>query len=142
MSDSKSRLPERPSLDQLRKRAKELLRQLHSGDPSALERLRKYKTNTSDPILADAQFVVARDHGFESWPRLVHYVRESQAPELEQHRRIAEDLVKVYNAADPDAANRLNDLFIARSTANKSAISFAINFSICPKLKRVSITSH
>ena len=31
--------------------------------------------------------------------------------ELEQHLRIAEDLVAVYNAADVDAAARLNDLF-------------------------------
>ena len=31
--------------------------------------------------------------------------------ELEQHRRIAEDLVAVYNSADEEAATRLNDLF-------------------------------
>ena len=35
MSDSTPRLPERPSLEQLRKQAKELLQQLRSGDPSA-----------------------------------------------------------------------------------------------------------
>ena len=32
-------------------------------------------------------------------------------PELEPHRRIAEDLVAVYNSADADAATRLNELF-------------------------------
>ena len=32
-------------------------------------------------------------------------------PELEPHRRIAEDLVTVYNSADADAATRLNELF-------------------------------
>ncbi len=31
--------------------------------------------------------------------------------QLEQHRRIAEDLVAVYNSADADAVTRLNDLF-------------------------------
>ena len=106
-----SRLPNRPSLVQLRKQAKELLHRLRNGDLSAINRLRKYKPNVSDPILADAQFVLAREHGFESWPKLVHHIHAAQSPELEQHRRIAEDLVAVYNSADGAAATRLNDLF-------------------------------
>jgi len=108
-----SRLPNRPSLVQLRKQAKELLQRLRNGDPSAINRLRQYKPNVSNPILADAQFVLAREYGFESWPKLVQHV---QSPELEQHRRIAEDLVAVYNSADVAAATRLNDLF--HSTLN------------------------
>ena len=111
MSDSTPRLPERPSLDQLRKQAKELLKQLRSGDASAAERLRKHKPNVSDPILADAQFVLAREHGFESWPKLFHHIQAAQPAELEQHRRIAEDLVRVYNSGDANAAARLNALF-------------------------------
>lgn len=111
MSDSTPRLPERPSLEQLRKQAKELLRQLRSGDHSAAERLRKYKPNVSDPILADAQYLLAREHGFESWPRLVYHIHAAQPAELEQHRRIAADLLDVYTSSDPDAAKRLNDLF-------------------------------
>src|SRR6185369_9183639 len=99
----------RLSLEQLRKQAKELLRQLRNGDPSALERLRKCKPNVSEPILADAQFVLAREHGFESWPKLVHHIQSSSG--LEQHRQIAADLVAVYNSADAEAATRLNDLF-------------------------------
>lgn len=106
-----SRLPDRPSLAQLRKRAKELLQELRNGDPSATARLRKYEPKVSDPILADAQFVIAREHGFESWPKLVHHIQAAQSSELEQHRRIAEDLVSVYNSCDVDAATRLNDLF-------------------------------
>jgi hypothetical protein len=35
----------------------------------------------------------------------------AQPPELEQHRRIAEDLLAVYNSSDVEAATRLNDLF-------------------------------
>ena len=108
MSDS---TPLRLSLEQLRKQAKELLRQLRSGDPSATDRLRKYKPNTPEPILADAQFILAREHGFESWPRLVHHIQADQSSELEQHRRIAADLVAVYNAADVEAVTRLNNLF-------------------------------
>ncbi len=111
MSDSTSRLPVRPSLEQLRKQAKELLRQLRNGDPSATERLRNLKPSISEPVLADAQFVLAREHGFESWPRLVHHVQAVQSPDLEEHQRIAEDLVAAYNLADEAAVTRLNDLF-------------------------------
>ena len=117
MSDS---TPRRLSLEQLRKQAKELLRQLRNGDPSALERLRKCKPNVSDPILADAQFILAREHGFESWPKLVHHLQGAQTSELEQHRQIAADLVAVYMSADVDAATRLNDLF--HSTLNTEQI--------------------
>jgi hypothetical protein len=111
MSDSTPRLPDRSSLVQLRKQAKELLRELRHGAPSATDRLRKYKPNVSDPILADVQFVLAREYGFESWPKLVHYIQGAESTDLEQHRRIAEDLVAVYNSADVEAATRLNDLF-------------------------------
>jgi hypothetical protein len=111
MSDSTPRLPARPSLEQLRKQAKELLQQLRSGDESATARLHAYKPEVSTPILADAQYVIAREHGFESWPKLVHHIHTAQPPSLEQHRRIAEDLVAVYNSGDEDAATRLNDLF-------------------------------
>ena len=116
MSDSTPRLPDRPSLEQLRKQAKELLKQLRNGDPPATERLRKFKPRVNEPILTDAQFVLAREHGFESWPRLVHYIQNAQSPDLEQHRRIAADLLAVYNSADSEAAARLNDLF--HSTLN------------------------
>ncbi|HET9712221.1 MAG TPA: hypothetical protein VFP64_10085, partial [Pyrinomonadaceae bacterium] len=104
MSDFTPRLPNRPSLVQLRKQAKELLQRLRNGDPSAINRLSQYKPNVADPILADAQFVLAREYGFESWPKLVHHIQAAQSSELEQHRRIAEDLVAVYNSADVAAA--------------------------------------
>ena len=43
MSDSTPRLPARPSLEQLRKQAKELLQAIRAGDPSAKQRLRTLK---------------------------------------------------------------------------------------------------
>lgn len=106
-----SGLPNRPSLEQLRKQAKDLLRQLRNGDLSASERLHKHKPNVDDPILADAQFVLAREHGYESWPRLVHHIQSMQTPDVEPHRRIAEDMLAVYNAGNAEAAARLNDVF-------------------------------
>lgn len=60
MSDSASPLPARPSLEQLRKQAKQRLATLRATNPSAK--------------LADAQFLTAREHGFDSWPKLVDHV--------------------------------------------------------------------
>ena len=58
------RLPERPSLEQLRKQAKEHLDTLRAADPSVK--------------LAAAQHALAREYGFESWPKLVHHVESMQ----------------------------------------------------------------
>jgi predicted enzyme related to lactoylglutathione lyase len=65
MPEPTSRLPARPSLEQLRKQAKERLATLRAVQPSAR--------------LAEAQFALALDYGFESWPKLVHHVMEVDA---------------------------------------------------------------
>jgi ankyrin repeat protein len=80
MSEPTSRLPARPSLEQLRKQAKDLLRAARAGDDDAVARLRAgpRRLTGSEPtsaILADAQLVVAREYGFPSWDKLVHHVR-------------------------------------------------------------------
>jgi hypothetical protein len=111
VSNPASRLPRHPSLEQLRKQAKELLRALRSGDSSATARLHRHKPDVSRPILADAQYIVAREHGFDSWAKLVHHIQTSAPPHLKQHHRLAEDLVAAYNTGDTEAAARLNDLF-------------------------------
>jgi ankyrin repeat protein len=60
-------LPAHPSLDQLRHRAKELLRAAKAGDVDALREIRR----VSDAVtLAAAQLAVARSYGFASWPKL------------------------------------------------------------------------
>jgi len=65
-------LPEHPNLDQLRRRAKELRDAARAGDPAACERVRRYVDLRPDAAvtLAAAQLVLAREHGFTSWPRL------------------------------------------------------------------------
>jgi ankyrin repeat protein len=60
-------LPARPDLDQLRRQAKDLLRDARRGDPAALRRIRAVSDR---PILAAAQLALAREYGFASWPRL------------------------------------------------------------------------
>src|SRR4051794_15278777 len=107
MSDSLSHLPERPSLEQLRKQAKELLRDCRSGDATAIERVRRHKIHVTNPSLADAQFAVAREYGFESWPKLVQHVTSSLSSEISNFADIAHDLVAAYGG-DADALARIN----------------------------------
>jgi ankyrin repeat protein len=65
-------LPDHPNLDQLRRQAKELRDAARQGDPLAAERItRQLSPRPADSIsLAAAQLVIAREHGFTSWPRL------------------------------------------------------------------------
>lgn len=60
-------LPSCPDLDQLRQRAKDLLRAAKRGDPGALACLHAV---SGQLILDSAQLAVARDHGFASWAKL------------------------------------------------------------------------
>ena len=81
MSEYHSPLPARPSLEQLRKRAKELLRAIRADDQTALQRLRGHlPRDASDATLADAQLVVAREHGFASWARLKRHIQVIERP--------------------------------------------------------------
>jgi ankyrin repeat protein len=64
------------NLEQLRKQAKELVRAARAGDADALARL-----GGREPILARAQLVVAREHGYASWGALVTAV-EADAEEF------------------------------------------------------------
>jgi hypothetical protein len=75
---SSASLPPAPSLEQLRKQAKELLRAHRAGDPQAAARVAAHEPR--EPLkLTGAQLVVAREHGFPSWPRLRAYVERVAA---------------------------------------------------------------
>ena len=70
-----SSLPSAPSLEQLRKQAKELLRAHRAGGPEALARVTAHHPQPGEPLkLTGAQLVIAREHGFASWPKLRAYV--------------------------------------------------------------------
>jgi len=72
-------LPARPSLEQYKKQAKELLKAYRSADVETIRRVTRNHPRfekLSEPgfeiskfSLADAQLVIAREHGFESWPK-------------------------------------------------------------------------
>jgi ankyrin repeat protein len=63
---------ENPDIDQLRRQARELLEAYRVQSPDAvLEVEACHRTATPDTFaLHDAQFVLARAYGFESWPKL------------------------------------------------------------------------
>lgn len=76
-------LPERPDLGQLKKRAKELLDEVHAGAAEALARVAGDGVAAADFALHDAQRVVAREHGFASWAKLKLHVETRQIEEAE-----------------------------------------------------------
>jgi ankyrin repeat protein len=75
-------LPGHPNLEQYKKQAKELHRNVTAGTPAALERIRRhhpgFRHAGSEPLralsLADAQLVLAREHGYESWPEFAKHI--------------------------------------------------------------------
>ncbi|CAN5781537.1 hypothetical protein BH23GEM9_BH23GEM9_28270 [soil metagenome] len=69
-------LPTQPSLEQQKKLAKELHRELRAGDSGAHERLRRYLPDRRRVTLADAQFILAREYGFENWASLRSHIQQ------------------------------------------------------------------
>ncbi len=77
-------LPARPSVQQYEQQAKDFVEVCKSGDSEALERVKKYLPRPAQLLdsgilsanfaLADAQLVIAREHGFESWPNFTKHI--------------------------------------------------------------------
>jgi ankyrin repeat protein len=65
-----------PDLDQLKRQAKELLRAFLAEEPEATAEVHAHyaRPDLAAFALHDAQLVLARRYGFESWPRLKAYV--------------------------------------------------------------------
>ncbi|MFL5386224.1 MAG: ankyrin repeat domain-containing protein [Longimicrobiaceae bacterium] len=104
MPDPDRSLPPRPSLEQQRKQAKELLRAFRGGDASARERIRRHLPDKQRPTLADAQFVLAREHGFRSWAALKAHVEQAAEP---VSRSLMEEFHRAFAARDADAVRAL-----------------------------------
>ena len=78
--------PAHPSLEQYKKQAKELLQAFRSAEMDAMHRVRRNHPRfrklaeaefRSAPFaLADAQWVIAREHGLESWSKFTHYMQD------------------------------------------------------------------
>jgi ankyrin repeat protein len=70
--------PARPNLEQYKKQAKELARACRNNDADALARMRTHHPQPPEGrvALTDAQLVIAREHGFESWPKFAERIEE------------------------------------------------------------------
>jgi ankyrin repeat protein len=87
-------LPARPDLEQQKKLAKELLASFRSGEPEARSRVRTELPDKKRIVLADAQFVLAREYGFKSWRELkarIEAVTVEQLPPLERMKKAVGD---------------------------------------------------
>ncbi|GAB3416113.1 ankyrin repeat domain-containing protein [Flindersiella endophytica] len=76
------RLPDRLSLRQLRRQAKELKQAAQAGEPWAVERIQAYVPGP--PTLAAAQLTLAREHGLASWPKLKEHIETAAMTLAEQ----------------------------------------------------------
>ena len=80
-------LPTEPNLNDIKKEVKNLLHALRRGDAAARSRYCSIDTlaDLSDPRIPrieDAQYIIAREHGYSSWPKLkeqVHTTSSSDA---------------------------------------------------------------
>lgn len=108
-------LPVRPNLEHLRKQAKRLLKELHAGNPAALDRALKVlpgrqRPHSKEPHtsaefqLTDAQLILAREYDFPSWNQLkVEMERRSRSADA----RIAHFIRCATGDRFPEAAQLL-----------------------------------
>lgn len=110
------RLPPQPSIEQLRKQAKDLLDEYRAGVPAAAAEVARYERHPGLAAFAlhDAQRVLARAYGYESWARLKAFVdganiarlaKAVQAGDLNQARallRARPELVNMDMAGDDE----------------------------------------
>ena len=96
MSAPTRTLPPHPSLDQQKSLAKELLAAYRAGDSTAIDRIREHLPDKQQIVLADAQFVIAREHGFHNWTALKDAVnaRGSVAPS------VRDEFARAFNTRD------------------------------------------
>jgi ankyrin repeat protein len=91
------------NVEQLRKQAKELVRAARAGDKAAVQRLGDLPTK-----LASAQTVLAREHGYPSWPALVRVeVEQPFHVDLEYYEGRADGIATVNDAPISEARRDL-----------------------------------
>ncbi len=89
-------LPDHPSLEQLRKQAKDLRDLARAGVPGALDLVAAHHPGGRNPVgLAGAQLVVARHYGFTSWARLKRHLEV-----IEYYQRVPDEVAEPAGPAD------------------------------------------
>lgn len=113
-----------PDLDQLKREAKELLDEFRSGAPDAVAEVTAHYRR-ADPLtfaLHDAQLVLARSYGFESWPMLKAYVDNVTVNRLADAVR-SNDIARVRRMLD--ARPELVNMDMAESDEHR-ALHYAV----------------
>jgi len=137
-------LPPGANLRQLRNQAKDLCRACREGDPNAIRRIGlthpRFSRLTEAEIaaagigLADAHLVIARELGFDTWPKLKKHVESLSQSQVSMHKLVTEDDLQALQEAaaqDPESVNRLNELglpplYTATLYRNQEAIDFLL----------------
>jgi ankyrin repeat protein len=105
------------NLEQQRKLAKNLIRAARDGDAAALASIRAVRLDAAAPArslkLADAQLAVAREGGFESWPKLVADLHERDVKAFCDAVRRGDIPATQQLLASPHVRTRINDPMFA-----------------------------
>jgi ankyrin repeat protein len=77
-------LPRHPNLEQVRKQAKDLLDRYRGGDPAAVAEVERFERRPHPQSFAlhDAQRVLARAYGYDSWSKLKAFFNGANVEEL------------------------------------------------------------
>jgi len=113
-------IPKRLNLEFDRKQAKALLADYRAGEPAAAQRFAAFHPGCASaaPKLTDAQLVIAREHGFASWPRWKAFVetrglgRRRQA-EIVLQAICSSDIARARVLLREDPSLAREDFFIA-----------------------------
>jgi ankyrin repeat protein len=127
-------LPARPSLEQYKKQAKELLKAYRSANVESIRRVKKNHPRfekLSEPgfeiskfALADAQVVIAREHGFDSWPKFAKGIEVMNSEAAARENPLAAFIEAAIWHGTLDAAETIlaEHPEIARSSIHAAAI--------------------
>jgi hypothetical protein len=120
-------LPPNPSLEQLKRQAKDLLQASRDRDLQALLRIEQYLPDRSGvAMLAHAQLVIAREYGFASWPKLrrqIEMLAAQPALAVEQ-TRVIPDRASPYTQRIRQLADRI--LESAASGAIRQVLEYLV----------------
>ena len=109
-------LPDRPNLEYQQKLARQLLRDAWAGEADAIDRVRAFLSGTTDPNalkLHDAQLVIARGYGFDSWVAMKRKIESLTKSALDQFDTAIRqgDVARAREllATQPDLRARINE---------------------------------